>query len=147
MWLGGIFLGLVLLGGLLFGYVAIFVGPPLDASSKAYIDQNIPIIVSSWSTDELVNRSSPELLAVANKEQMNQLLTKLSALGKLKQYLGCKGDSNIMFNIGSPNAITAQYISEADFENGHAQITTRLIQRDGKWQIMYFYVSSPLFLK
>jgi len=146
-WLGGVFLGFVLLGGLFFGYVAIFVGPPLDASSKAYVDQNIPAIVSSWSADELISRSSPELLAAANKEQINQLLAKLSSLGKLKRYLSCNGDSNLMLNIGSPNAVTAQYVSEAEFENGRAQITTRLIQRDGKWQIMYFYVSSPLFLK
>jgi len=43
--------------------------------------------------------------------------------------------------------ITASYIANAKFEKGSAQITIRLIQKGNQWQILYFYVNSPIFLQ
>lgn len=46
--IGGLFLVLVLLAAGLVGYVA-YQGRGLDASSKAYVEENIPAIISTWS--------------------------------------------------------------------------------------------------
>ena len=43
--------------------------------------------------------------------------------------------------------ITAAYITSARFEKGPAQLTVRLIQNDGHWQILQFHVNSPIFLQ
>jgi hypothetical protein len=76
--IGGLFLVLVLLAGGVFGYLA-YQGRGLDASSKAYVEENIPAIISTWSKDALLKRSSPQLLKVIDEkpEQMDQLFQKL----------------------------------------------------------------------
>jgi hypothetical protein len=57
--IGGLFLVLVLVGAGFLGYAA-YRGRDLDASSKAYVEENIPAIVSTWSKDELLKRMSPQ---------------------------------------------------------------------------------------
>ena len=64
---GGIALIAMLLIGGFIGYSA-YEGHGLDASSKEYVDKNIPLIISSWSKDELLKRASPQLLQVLNKK-------------------------------------------------------------------------------
>jgi len=145
--LGWVFLGvLVILGGFV-GYF-FYVGSGLDASSKAYVDQSVPAIVASWSKDELLRRASPELRkAIPDEQQVAQLFGKLSQLGKLERYEGSKGDANISVTAQAGKMITASYIANAKFEKGSAQITIRLIQKGTQWQILYFYVNSPIFLQ
>src|SRR5262249_58990148 len=53
--IGGLFLAFVVLVAGLLGYSA-YQGPGLDASSKAYVEENVPAILSSWSKDELLKR-------------------------------------------------------------------------------------------
>jgi hypothetical protein len=76
--IGGLFLVLVLLAAGLLGYAA-YQGRGLDASSKAYVEENIPAIISTRSKDELLKRSSPQLLKIINQkpEQLDQLFQKL----------------------------------------------------------------------
>ncbi|EKF75574.1 hypothetical protein A11A3_01847 [Alcanivorax hongdengensis A-11-3] len=147
MWVGGLFVAFILVVGVIIAYMAFFVGPPLDSESETYVDNNIPAILSSWSSDALITRASPELLAAANKEQIHRLMDKLSALGGLQEYSPGQGEAHISLNLGGPNTVTAQYVSDAEFEHGHAKITTRLIKREGQWKILYFYVNSPIFLQ
>jgi hypothetical protein len=146
MWLGGAFLMLVVLVGALFGYFA-YVGSSLDASSKAYVDESVPAIISTWSKGELLKRSAPQLRKVVNEDQLNQLFAKLSQLGKLQTYEGSKGDSNISLTTQAGRVITASYVANAKFDKGPAQVTIRLIQSYGQWQILYFFVNSPIFVQ
>ena len=62
---GGIFLVIVVIGAGLIGYAA-YQGRGLDASSKTYVEANVPPIISTWSKDELLKRSSPQLLKAVN---------------------------------------------------------------------------------
>jgi hypothetical protein len=80
------------------GYAA-YQGRGLDASSKAYVEENIPAIVSTWSKDELLKRSSPQLLKAINEKpgQLDQLFQKLSALGPMVSFGEVKGDSNVTY--------------------------------------------------
>ncbi|HMA87634.1 MAG TPA: hypothetical protein VKP89_02695 [Burkholderiales bacterium] len=147
MVLGWIFLALVIGVGSIVGYL-FYVGPRLDASSKAYVDEQVPIIVSTWSKEELLKRASPELRrAITDERQLDQLLARLSRLGKLKHYDGSKGEANISFLVRAGKVVTASYIAGATFENGSAQIAIRLIRHGDQWQLLYFNVSSPIFLQ
>lgn len=143
---GGIALVAILLIGGFVGYSA-YQGRALDASSKEYVDKNIPLIVSSWSKDELLKRASPQLLKiVAEKpDQIDHLFQGFAKLGAMWSYDGSKGDSNVSYTNRAGEVITAAYIADTTFENGGAQISVRLIQTSGSWQFLLFNVNSPLF--
>lgn len=146
---GGLFLFLVLLAAGFFGYAA-YQGRGLDESSKAYVEANVPPIISTWSKDELLKRSSPELLKIVDEKpgQLDQLFQKLSKLGALKSLGDVKGDANIFFTTKSGRVITAAYVISAKFENGDARIAVRLLQSpSGQWQFLLLNVNSPLFLQ
>ncbi len=146
---GGFFLVLVLVAAGFFGYAA-YQGRGLDASSKAYVEANVPPIISTWSKEELLKRSSPQLLKVINEkpEQLEQLFQKLSKLGTMQTFGDIKGDANISVTTQNGKVITAAYMCAAKFENGEAKIAVRLIQSpSGQWQFLLFNVNSPIFLK
>ena len=146
--IGGIFLVLILIGVGVIAYAA-FHGRALDASSKAYVEANLPAILDTWSTNELLIRASPQLLKAVNEkpEQLDQLFRKLSNLGALRFFGDVKGDSHISFTTEHGKVTTASYVVNATFENGEGRINTRLIQLDGQWQFLMFNVDSPIFLK
>lgn len=146
MVLGGIFAFLIVIIVISIGFVAVK-GSKLDSSSKAYVDESVPLIVSTWSKDELLKRASPELRKVATDEEITQLFTKLSTLGALKSYDGSKGDAKINYDLKTGMTVSANYIAEATFENGKGHIKVTLLQRAGNWQILNFYVESPFFIK
>lgn len=147
--IGGLFLILVLLIAGFFGYAA-YQGRGLDASSKAYAEENIPAIISTWSKDELLKRSSPQLLKIVNEkpEQLDQLFQKLSKLGAMQSFGEVKGDSNVSYTTQNGKVTTATYVAAAKFKDGEGRITARLIQSPGgQWQFLLFHVDSPLFLQ
>lgn len=145
--LGWIFLALLVVAGAFAGYMS-YVGPKLDASSRAYVDDEIPAIVSSWSDEELPRRAAPELRrAIRDRKQLDRLFENLSRLGKLKHYDGAKGEANLIFTLRQGKVVTASYVAAAEFEHGPAQIAVRLIRHGGQWQLLYFNVRSPTFMR
>ena len=145
---GGLFLVLVLVVAGFIGDAA-YQGQGLDASSKTYVEANVPAIISTWSKDELLKRSSPQLLKVVNEkpEQIDQLFQKLSKLGAMRSFGDVKGDSNVSYTTQDGKVTTASYVATAKFENGEGRITVRLIQSSGQWQFLRFHIDSPLFLQ
>jgi len=124
-------------------------GIHLDATSKSFVDQNVPVIVSNWSEQELLKKASIELKAIASNERADKTWTGFTKLGVLKKYNGSKGRSNqnAIFLPGKDGRIgyevTAKYVAEADFQNGSAKITIDLIRQNGEWKFFSFDVDSP----
>lgn len=145
---GGIFIFFVLVAAGFIGYAA-YKGPELDALSKAYVEANIPLIISTWSKDELLKRASPELLEIVKEkpELLDQLFQKLSKLGALQNIGDVKGDSSVLLTVQGGMVTRASYEAKAKFENGDALISVHLIQLSGQWKILNFNVNSPLFLQ
>ena len=142
--LGGIFLILLLILGFIAGYL-IYTGDKLDASSKAYVDESVLAIVSTWSKDELITRASPKLLEKTSGGQIEQLFNALSdKLGAFKSYDDSKGQSNMSYNSKEGQVITASYIANASFQNGKADIQIQLIRHQDSWQILGFHVEMRL---
>jgi hypothetical protein len=144
--LGVIFATLIVLAVVFIGYIA-YTGSKLDKSARDYADQNIPLIISTWSPDTFIKISSPELRKVATPRDIESLLKKLSELGHLKSYEKSEGNSQVFFNTESGKVVTADLTAHAIFDNGKANLNIRLIQHDGQWELLKFYVESPLFLK
>lgn len=145
---GGFFVFLVVVIAGFIGYAA-YQGRDLDASSKAYLQANLSPILATWSEQEFLKRASPELRRIIDEkpEQLDLLFKKLSGLGALKRLGDLTGDSNVSYTTGSGKVVTAAYTGKAEFENGKARITVRLIQHAGQWQLLFFNVNSPLFLR
>jgi hypothetical protein len=146
MVLGIVFAAVLLVAGAFLGYAA-YTGSKLDASSKIYVDANIPPIIGTWSTAELLSRASPELRGVVSDEQLSQLFKKLSQLGLLIKYDGAKSGSRTVMTTANGKAVTADYEANATFEKGSAKIKISLIMANGQWALLSFYVDSPIFLK
>ena len=144
--IGAIVLGLLVIVGGFIGYMA-YVGNGLDKSSKEYVDQAIPAIVTGWSPDQLVKRESTAFQKATSDDQLVRLFAAFRRLGALKEYQGCKGDSNVNYTTRSGKVITANYVGHATFENGTADIKIILVQENNTWKIQGFRVDSPIFLK
>lgn len=145
---GGIFLVLLLVAAIVFGYTA-YRGKGLDASSKAYIEEHIPTILQTWSKDELLKLSAPQLIENINNNQNNidLFFKKLTELGKFQKIYDIKGDSNVSITTKDGIVITARYVFPAKFDKGKANITVQMIQSAGQWQLLGFFVNSPKFLQ
>ena len=146
--LGGLFLLIVVVAAVFIG-MGVYQGNKLDKSSKAYVEANAQPIVSTWSKDELVKRASPQLLEVLNKDpdQVDQLFKKLSRLGALVSLAEPKGQATMAYTNSTGKVVSAAYTETAQFQNGKADISIRLIQVGGQWQVLLFNVNSPLMLQ
>jgi hypothetical protein len=138
--LGFVFIVLIFAGASFIGYIAYF-GNKFDASSKAYIDEGIPAIVSSWSEEEFIKRASSQLREKTSNGQLHELFTTLSSkLGAFRSYNGAKGDSNMGYTTQNGEVVTASYVAETTFQNGKAEIQIKLIRVKDAWQILGFHV-------
>jgi len=115
-------------------------GNKCNASSKAYVDESIPAIVSNWSKDELVKRVSPELLQATADDDLTTMFTKLSGLGPMQSYDGSTGEAKVHLTRTAKLQITAAYVAQATFPKGKAIIKVRLMQVNGAWMIASFAV-------
>jgi hypothetical protein len=146
MIIGMFAIGCVACVAILIGVFAYF-GTKYDASSKAYVDANIPPIISNWSTTELEKRESEQFRKVTSHDQLDQLFTVFNRLGPMKSYDGAQGDSNMSVMSATGFQVTARYVVNATFQNGKAEILVMLTLVDGQWQILGFRVNSPLLMK
>jgi hypothetical protein len=143
--LGVVFFCIVITGVIGF-CIAAYYGTKLDKSSKEYVDEVTPIIISSWNSNELMSRASPELLKVAPQDKVEAMFQMFAEkLGSLREYKGSKGGS-FMNITPAGKVVTASYIVEASFPYGDAEIKVRVIQHHGKWQILEFFVNSESFM-
>ena len=135
--LGLLFVLMVAAVGGYFGFVS-YETKQCDASSKAYVDESVPAIVSNWSKDELLKRESPQLQEVATDDVVTKLIDKLSGLGPMQSYDGAQGKAKVHLTKTAKLLITAEYIAQATFPKGKAQMKLDLVQVDGKWLIAGF---------
>src|SRR4029077_18102672 len=129
--LGGVLLLILVIIGSAVAYL-FYAGPRLDASSRAYVDQTVPLIVDKWSEDALWTRAAPELRQKVTREQLKDLFAKCSReLGNLRTYDGSAGEANFGFTIYNGKVITARYLVKSRFEKGSADLAVGLIEHDG----------------
>lgn len=145
----GGFVVIVVLAIVGFMAYALYASGGLDESSKRYVENNMPPIISTWSRDALMKRASPELRKAVDKQPklLSQLFRKLSGLGPLIRFGKVDGSANISYTTESGKVITATYTAKAKFKHGKADLKVRLIQHDGKWRILGFNVDSPILLQ
>ena len=138
-WVLGLLL-IVITASAIFIYWLYAYGPHLDTSSKAFVEENIPPIISSWSKEEFVRRASPELLASLSEDWLRHKFYNLSLLGPLKRLGGFSGQATI--HIGQ--FVSATYTANAEFQNVPAYLQVDLIRQDDSWAISNLRVTVPV---
>jgi hypothetical protein len=130
------------------GY-AVYQGRGLDESSRQYVEQNIPPILSTWSEDELLKRGSPRLLKVAadHPAAVAHFFTKLRTLGALQSVGEPKGGADVTYTEEYGRTLTANYVVPAKFANADAKVSVKLVRLSGQWRILLFRVDSPYLEK
>jgi hypothetical protein len=144
--LGGIFLVVLIVIAVA---TAIFVPKwlTLDKDAVAYIETNVPLVVEKWNSEELKKRAAPELLAQPNIEQLPRVFSWLSSLGKLEKLEKPVGQIGTGVYAGTEfNGTWGDYLANAKFEAGPAQVKVLLRRTGETWQIMGFHVASPALL-
>jgi hypothetical protein len=119
----------------------------VDASSRVYVEQNIPRMLAKWSNDELLKRVAPQFRQTVVDRQLDMLFDQCSEVGSLRSYVGFTGEAHISVKSREGEIVTALYVTDAKFENGRARVTIRLVQNQGQWQIMAFNVTPSMSVK
>ena len=144
MILGYIFLALIVV--LIAGFVSLTVMESRwDKETKAFVDAAIPAIVSTWDVSEIEKRASPEFNDEVDYDGLEQDLGELRQLGKLVEYKGSAGNSDITLSLQYGYEITADYAASADFETGSANMQISLIKQGGQWQILDLKINPEEF--
>ena len=136
---GAISLIVLVLAGVALGVVA-YKGHALDVESKAFVDDAVPAIVTSWSKEQLLDRATTELRANAKPDQLAIFFDRLSRLGALVHYDGATGAATMSYFTFSGSTVSATYVANAEFQNGQASFKITLLKRDGQWLIHNFHV-------
>jgi hypothetical protein len=139
--LGLVFAVLIVLG--VVGIAVIVIkGTALDKESKAYVDEVAPKILADLRKETLFAYSSDELKNAAKPEEMDKLFAWLKRLGQFKEYKGSTGQACIGFLTQTGTVTTGQYVAQAEFESGPAQVQITIVKRDGKWFLRLFRITS-----
>lgn len=145
MILGGVFVILVALAVVGITIAAVK-GSALDKESKQYADSAIRAIVSQWDSTEIQNRASPEFKRAVNDADLEKLMRFFRRLGRLKTLNEAKGQATMSVTSQNGKVTSAQYIANADFDTGPAEIILSLIKHGKQWQLMGIKINSKVFL-
>lgn len=140
--LGAITFVLLVLSVIGWGYVSLM-SDQLAPSSKAYTEESIRAIVTTWSEDELIKRASPEMQATTTHGQLDQLFIALKKLGKFQSYDGAKTEQ-MHFSLNHGLIVTITYNAAVTFQLGKANIMITLVRHHNAWQIIGFHVNPYL---
>lgn len=136
-----VFLGLAILVAMLAMAVAAIRASAISRDATAYVETNVPQIVSGWNPQELERRLVPEMVSPRVREGLAQLFSALSALGKLKSLGKPAGRiGSGAFPGTTINGTWADYAVDAEFDHGRMQILLVLKRVDDGWQIASFSV-------
>ncbi len=117
----------------------------LKKQAKAYVDRVLPGIVASWDSKQLLWNSHPEFVKKTSDEQLDQLFFAWMKLGSLKKYDESQGQVSVSkLTVDGQTNIFCDYVTQLDFENGHAKITLKIVKENGEWSIVSFFVESDL---
>lgn len=120
----------------------------LDDQSKAFVDRNVPLILSTWDDEDLLKQASPDFISGNGKDDLDKEFIGLShKLGKMQAYQGSNGKSNTYFSLRGRELIIADYQAKVIFANGPADISLTLVKNGDAWQIQRFDLTSPALLK
>ncbi len=112
---------------------AIFI--KLDREATAFIQDVVPKIATNWSSQELVDRATPELKKKVAKarDKFDGIFLMFRRLGSFK-------------HLDKPKGMLGNYTTVGDFEKGKATIKIQLRRVNDIWKINRFEIDSDVFI-
>jgi hypothetical protein len=134
----GIIFVVVVLVGIVFVGISAYEGNSLDKSSKAYVEQTVKAIFSTWSKEELTKDASPQLAEFIEQHPgaIDRLFQKSSTLGALRDLGDPEGHADVLYTRGTDKQVTARYVVNARFQNGNAVIVVNAIEVPNGWALL-----------
>ena len=118
----------------------------LDREATAYIQDAVPKIVTNWSSQELVDRATPELMdAVKSRDELDRLFVMFRQLGSFKHLDKPEGTVVSSAFTGTGTTTVVNYSAHAVFEKGPATIKFELRRVNDTWQINGFLKSIQMW--
>ena len=132
---------------LLIGLVVLTLrGNALDRESKAYVDDVIPKILADLRKETLLVYASEDLKNAVKPEELDKLFTWLQKLGAFRTYNGAQGQATIAVTTQAGKVITGQYVAQAEFDTGPAQVQIGTIKKGDQWFIQRFHLNSKALI-
>lgn len=137
---------LVLLAGLYLGFIALRQNAQL-ASGEQYSLAVAETILGSLDTGYFTSISSSQLLANLDPRGIQLKLDSFRRVGELQSIGEVRGELVNPAWLPSGEELVARYYIAAEFATGPAEIYTEIIEEDGAWKILNFYIQSPLLVE
>lgn len=139
----GIVLPAIIVVFAVFYGVIIYQGIGVDETSKAYVDEVTPIILSSMNRETLFSYADDELINSARAEDIDRVFNLFKSLGELRKYNGSSGKASVKMKL-SGISFTAYYEADASFEKGKVLINVSTVKHGDTWKITGFRMSSSV---
>ena len=117
-------------------------GSALDKESKAYVDEVTPIILADLRKETLLKYASDDLKNVVKPEDLDKVFNWFKRLGAFQKYKGSTGQAHMSVTTQAGKVINGQYLAEADFDTGPAQIRIVTVQKGDEWFVQMFNINS-----
>ena len=117
-------------------------GSALDKESKAYVDEVTPIILADLRKETLLKYASDDLKNVVKPEDLDKVFNWFKRLGAFQKYKGSTGQAHMSVTTQAGKVINGQYIAEADFDTGPAQIRIVTVKKGDEWFVQMFNINS-----
>ena len=124
----------------------------LNEEAQDFVNAAILEIISDWNFNKVFEKATPQLLESTHSQETEKMFYFCRQLGKLESYKGATGgwqsskDERKELIKGSHEnfgKITlGNYVAEADFQKGSANIRVQVIRRDNQWFINSFAIST-----
>jgi len=124
----------------------------LNEEAQDYVNTVILEIFSEGNFKKLYDKATPQLLELAHSEESDKIFDFCRQLGKLEAYKGAVGgwqtsanDTKEMMRSGNlkfGKITLGNYVADADFERGSANIKVQIIRRDNQWLINSLTIST-----
>jgi hypothetical protein len=73
---------------------------------------------------------------------MDKLFAWFKKLGQFKEYKSSKGEAKISLTMQAGKVITGQYVAQAEFDTGPAQVQIVTVKKGDKWFVQIFGINS-----
>ena len=133
---------LVALAGFYLGFIALRQNAQL-ASGEQYSRSVAEMIVTNWSPDYFIANSSRHLLANLDARGIQLKLNGARRVGEFLSMGEARGELINPSWLPGGDSLVARYYIMAEFAGGPGEIYTELVDEDGAWKLLNFYIQSP----
>jgi hypothetical protein len=133
---------LVALAGIYLGFIALRQNAQL-ASGEQYSRSVAEMIVTNWSSDYFIANSSRQLLANLDARGIQLKLNGARRVGEFLSMGEARGELINPSWLPGGDSLVARYYIMAEFAGGPGEIYTELVDEDGAWKLLNFYIQSP----